>query len=48
MENRILLIAYNINDTAVKLESWVDVENGGKGSYKKVHEFIDNGNWGML
>jgi hypothetical protein len=32
MENRILLIAYNINDTAVKSESWVDVENGGKGS----------------
>ncbi|MGH9987742.1 MAG: hypothetical protein ACRD8W_27695 [Nitrososphaeraceae archaeon] len=31
-------IAYNLNDTAVKLESWVDVENGGKGPYKKVHE----------
>jgi hypothetical protein len=39
-------IIYNINDTAVKLESWVDIENGGKGPYKKVHEFIDNGNWG--
>jgi hypothetical protein len=39
-------IVYNINDTAVKLESWVDLENGGKGSYKKVHEFIDNSNWG--
>lgn len=39
-------IIYNINDTAVKLETWVDVENGGKGPYKKVHEVIDNGNWG--
>jgi hypothetical protein len=39
-------IVYNINNTAVKLESWVDVENGGKGPYKKVHEFIDNGDWG--
>jgi hypothetical protein len=39
-------IVYNVNDTAVKLESWVDVENGGKGPYKKVHEMIDNGNWG--
>ncbi len=39
-------IVYNLNDTAVKLETWVDVENGGKGPYKKVHELIDNGNWG--
>jgi hypothetical protein len=39
-------IVYNVNDTAVKLESWVDVENGGKGPYKKVHEIIDNGDWG--
>ncbi len=39
-------IVYNLNDTAVKLESWVDVENGGKGPYKKVHELIDNGDWG--
>ncbi len=39
-------IVYNLNDTAVKLESWVDVENGGKGPYKKVHEIIDNGDWG--
>ena len=28
-------IVYNINNTAVKLESWVDVENQGKGPYKK-------------
>jgi hypothetical protein len=39
-------IVYNLNSTAVKMESWVDTENGGKGPYKKVHEFIDNGNWG--
>jgi hypothetical protein len=39
-------VVYNINNTAVKLESWVDVENGGKGPYKKVHELIDNGDWG--
>ena len=39
-------IIYNVNDTAVKLESWIDVENGGKGPYKKVHELIDNGDWG--
>jgi hypothetical protein len=39
-------IVYNINDTAVKIESWVDIENGGKGPYKKVHELIDNSNWG--
>jgi hypothetical protein len=39
-------IIYNINDTAVKLETWIDTENGGKGPYKKVHELIDNGNWG--
>ena len=39
-------IVYNLNDTAVKLETWVDTENGGKGPYKKIHELIDNGNWG--
>jgi outer membrane biosynthesis protein TonB len=39
-------IVYNINNTAVKLESWIDAENGGKGPYKKVHELIDNGDWG--
>jgi hypothetical protein len=39
-------IAYNLNDTAVKLETWVDTENRGKGPYKKVHELIDDGNWG--
>lgn len=39
-------IVYNINDTAVKLETWVDTENKGKGPYKKVHELIDNSDWG--
>jgi len=39
-------IVYNINNTAVKLESWVDLENGGRGPYKKVHEKIDHGSWG--
>ncbi|HEX7256556.1 MAG TPA: hypothetical protein VF242_00730 [Nitrososphaeraceae archaeon] len=39
-------IIYNVNDTAVKLETWVDTENQGKGPYKKVHEGIDLGNWG--
>ena len=39
-------IVYNLNNTAVKMESWMDAENGGKGPYKKVHEKIDNGNWG--
>ena len=39
-------IIYNLNSTAVKLETWVDTNNGGKGPYKKVHELIDNGNWG--
>ncbi|MGD1839043.1 MAG: hypothetical protein ACPKPY_13420, partial [Nitrososphaeraceae archaeon] len=39
-------IVYNINDTAVKLETWVDAENEGKGPYKKIHEKIDAGDWG--
>ena len=39
-------IVYNVNDTAVTLESWVDTENKGKGPYKKIHEGIDLGNWG--
>jgi len=39
-------IVYNLNNTVVKLESWVDIENQGKGPYKKVHEKIDNGDWG--
>ena len=39
-------IVYNVNDTAVKLETWVDTENQGKGPYKKVHEGTNFGNWG--
>jgi len=39
-------IVYNVNDTAVKLETWVDTENQGRGPYKKIHEGIDLGNWG--
>ena len=39
-------IVYNVNDTAVKLETWIDTQNQGRGPYKKVHEGIDLGNWG--
>ncbi|HEY5736756.1 MAG TPA: hypothetical protein VIS28_00650, partial [Nitrososphaeraceae archaeon] len=39
-------IVYNVNDTAVKLETWVDTENQGRGPYKKIHEGVDLGNWG--
>ena len=39
-------IVYNINDTSVKMETWVDLNNAGKGPYKKIHEKIDNGDWG--
>ena len=28
-------IVYNVNDTAVKLETWVDTQNQGRGPYKK-------------
>jgi hypothetical protein len=31
-------IAYNINENAVKLETWVDTENQGTGPYKKMHK----------
>ena len=30
-------IVYNINDTSVKMETWVDLNNAGKGPYKKIH-----------
>jgi hypothetical protein len=40
-------IVYNFdNNSKVKLESWVDTENEGKGLYVKVHEKIDDGKWG--
>ena len=33
------------NNTKVKLESYVDIKNEGKGPYIKVHEKIDDGKW---
>ena len=39
-------MVYNINSTAVKMESWIDVYNEGKGPYVKLHQKIDHGNWG--
>jgi len=39
-------MVYNINSTAVKMESWIDVYNEGKGPYVKLHQKIDYGNWG--
>lgn len=39
-------IVYNFgNNTKVKLESYVDIKNEGKGPYIKVHEKIDDGKW---
>ena len=41
-------IVYNFdNNTKVKLESFVDVKNEGKGPYVKLHEKIDDGKWGI-
>jgi len=41
-------IVYNFdNNSKVKLESFVDVKNEGKGPYVKVHEKIDDGKWGI-
>jgi hypothetical protein len=39
-------MVYNVNSTAVKMESWIDVHNEGKGPYVKLHQKIDHGNWG--
>ena len=39
-------MVYNINSTAVKMESWVDMYNEGKGPYVKLHQKADRGNWG--
>ena len=40
-------IVFNSDDNKkVKLETWVDTENEGKGPYKKVYEMIDKGKWG--
>ena len=41
-------IVYNFdNNSTVKLESFVDTKNEGKGPYVKVHEKIDDGKWGI-
>jgi hypothetical protein len=41
-------IVYNFdNNTKVKLESFVDVKNEGKGPYVKLHEKIDDGKCGI-
>ena len=46
IEERRRLVAKLWAQAKTETESWIDTENGGKGHYKKVHEFIDNGNWG--
>ena len=41
-------IVYNFdNNSKVKLESFVDTKNEGKGPYVKVHEKIDDDKWGI-
>ena len=41
-------IVYNYdNNSKVKLESYVDTQNEGKGPYVKVYEKIDDGTWGL-
>ncbi len=41
-------IVYNFdNNSKVKLESFVDTKNEGKGPYIKLHEKIDDGKWGI-
>jgi len=41
-------IVYNFdNNSKVKLESFVDTKNEGRGPYIKVHEKIDDGTWGL-
>jgi hypothetical protein len=42
-------MVFNSDDNKkVKLETWVDIINQGKGPYKKVHELIDKGKWGKF
>jgi len=42
-------IVFNSDDNKkVKLETWVDTVNQGKGPYKKVLELIDKGKWGKF
>jgi hypothetical protein len=41
-------IVYNFdNNSKVKLESFVDTKNEGRGPYVKLHEKIDDGKWGI-
>jgi len=41
-------IVYNFNNNSkVKLESFIDLKNEGKGPYIKVHDKIDDGKWGI-
>jgi hypothetical protein len=50
LDNKIIgvkAMVFNSEDNKkVKLETWVDTVNQGKGPYKKVHELIDKGKWG--
>ena len=42
-------IVFNSEDNKkIKLETWVDTENEGRGPYKKVQDTIDNGKWGKF
>ncbi len=42
-------MVFNSEDNKkVKLETWVDTVNQGKGPYKKVQELIDKGKWGKF
>ncbi len=42
-------MVFNSEDNKkVKLETWVDTVNQGKGPYKKVDELIDKGKWGKF
>lgn len=36
------------DDKKIKLETWVDTENEGRGPYKKVQDTTDTGKWGKF
>jgi hypothetical protein len=40
------VMVYNLDNNTVKMESWIDIYNEGKGPYVKLHEKIDRGEWG--
>jgi hypothetical protein len=52
LDNKIIgvkAIVFNSEDhKKVKLETWVDTVNQGKGPYKKVDELMDKGKWGKF